>query len=258
MAHAHNDKENRPPKRKKRNPYEVIDPWSSRPATVKKGSSNTRLDRTILGPISTTLAPNFGTFSTSTAQKPRPTGTWTPLRDIWMPYNNTAIPPSEEITGSASLPWTQELFIRYLAEQAMNVVRTEKKVRRNIQYKDLANAVTRIDNLEFLSDVIPKTTTFREFKEKKTKTVKPKTALSTSQTTLDHSRSLPTRPADVINPTEAQPVDDSFEAEESHQEYGREATQAQTLQSHGEVVFEHYEPKGGQQQHYDSEDVEMG
>lgn len=33
----------------------------------------------------------------------------------------------------------------------------------------LATAVSRIDNLEFLSDVIPKTTTYRQFKEKREK-----------------------------------------------------------------------------------------
>ena len=32
-----------------------------------------------------------------------------------------------------------------------------------------ATAVSRIDNLEFLSDVIPKTTTYRQFKEKRAK-----------------------------------------------------------------------------------------
>lgn len=31
------------------------------------------------------------------------------------------------------------MFIRYLAEQAMNVVKSERKPRRNIQYKDLGN-----------------------------------------------------------------------------------------------------------------------
>lgn len=29
------------------------------------------------------------------------------------------------------------MFIRYLAEQALNVVKSERKPRRNIQYKDL-------------------------------------------------------------------------------------------------------------------------
>ena len=33
--------------------------------------------------------------------------------------------------------WPQEMFIRYLSEQALNVVKSEKKPRRNIQYKDM-------------------------------------------------------------------------------------------------------------------------
>lgn len=110
-----------------------------------------------------------------------------------MPYNNTAIPPPDEITGTSSLPLARvkkiiatdedlvqcsnsaafaisvatEIFIRYLTEQAHNVVKAERKPRRNVQYKDLANAVARIDNLDFLADVIPKTTTYKQFKEKR-------------------------------------------------------------------------------------------
>ncbi|CRG90630.1 hypothetical protein PISL3812_07674 [Talaromyces islandicus] len=60
-----------------------------------------------------------------------------------------------------------ELFIQYIAEQGYNVVKSERKPRKTIQYKDLATAVSRIDNLEFLADVIPKTTTYRQFKEKR-------------------------------------------------------------------------------------------
>ncbi|EED22121.1 histone-like transcription factor, putative [Talaromyces stipitatus ATCC 10500] len=60
-----------------------------------------------------------------------------------------------------------ELFIQYLAEQGYNVVKSERKPRKMIQYKDLATAVSRIDNLEFLADVIPKTTTYRQYKEKR-------------------------------------------------------------------------------------------
>lgn len=40
------------------------------------------------------------------------------------------------------------------------MTKVEKKPRKNIQYKDLANAVARIDNLEFLADVIPRTVPF--------------------------------------------------------------------------------------------------
>ncbi|KAI1910337.1 hypothetical protein LOZ12_004686 [Ophidiomyces ophidiicola] len=109
-----------------------------------------------------------------------------------MPYNTNAIPPPEEATGQSTLPLTRikkiirldediaqcsnnaaflvsvatEMFIQYLTEQSYNVVKSERKPRRNIQYRDLATAVARIDNLEFLSDVIPKTTTYKQFKEK--------------------------------------------------------------------------------------------
>ncbi|EHA27850.1 transcriptional regulator family: Histone-like TF [Aspergillus niger] len=66
-----------------------------------------------------------------------------------------------------------ELFIQYLTEQGHNVVKSERKPRKLIQYKDLATAVSRIDNLEFLSDVIPKTTTYKQFKEKRAKEKEP-------------------------------------------------------------------------------------
>ena len=57
-----------------------------------------------------------------------------------------------------------------------------------------ANAVARIDNLEFLSDVIPRTTTFREYKERKARLVEP---LPNGQTTLGQPRNLPRRPAGI-------------------------------------------------------------
>lgn len=33
------------------------------------------------------------------------------------------------------------MFIQYLAEQALNVVKSERKPRRNIQYKDLGTGI---------------------------------------------------------------------------------------------------------------------
>ncbi|KAK8219395.1 hypothetical protein M8818_001130 [Zalaria obscura] len=112
-----------------------------------------------------------------------------------MPYNNTPIAPSAEITGTVSLPLARvkkiihadedisncsnnaafvitvaaEMFLQYLVEQTHNVVKSERKPRRNIQYKDVANAVARIDNLEFLTDVVPRTVTYKAHKEKKAK-----------------------------------------------------------------------------------------
>ncbi|EHK98585.1 putative transcription factor C16C4.22 [Glarea lozoyensis 74030] len=88
-----------------------------------------------------------------------------------MPYNNTAIPPQREPTGTTQLPRKRigfplvsrvkkmimldaeiqlcamnaaftiavatEMFIQYLAEQGHTVVKSERKPRRNIQYRDL-------------------------------------------------------------------------------------------------------------------------
>ncbi|EEY14818.1 predicted protein [Verticillium alfalfae VaMs.102] len=93
-----------------------------------------------------------------------------------MPYNTTAIPPRKEVTGQPALPHprrcgdstrpaanrAQEMFIQHLANEAHNQAKLDRKPRRNVQYKDLANAVAHNDNLEFLEDVIPKTTRTRD------------------------------------------------------------------------------------------------
>ncbi|KAK4986178.1 hypothetical protein LTR50_005470 [Elasticomyces elasticus] len=131
-----------------------------------------------------------------------------------MPYNNTPIAPSKEVTGTVSLPLARvkkiisadddvqncsnnaafvitvaaEMFVQYMVERTHDVVRTEKKPRRNIQYKDVANAVARVENLEFLTDVVPKTTTFKTFKEDQARKAaasanKPR-PLSNGQTTI--------------------------------------------------------------------------
>ncbi|PGH05572.1 DNA-directed RNA polymerase I subunit RPA43 [Blastomyces parvus] len=131
-----------------------------------------------------------------------------------MPSNTSANPPPEEATGHAALPLTRikkiihldediaqcsnnaafviavatEMFIRYLAEQGHNVVKSERKPRRTIQYKDLATAVSRIDNLEFLADVIPKTTTYKQFKEKRAKETANGAGVSKGQRTLNGTR----------------------------------------------------------------------
>ncbi|KAL2133316.1 hypothetical protein VTI74DRAFT_2546 [Chaetomium olivicolor] len=109
-----------------------------------------------------------------------------------MPYNTTAIPPRKEVTGQTQLPLTRvkkiiaadqdiavcsnnaafvitlatEMFVQYLTEKAQDMTKLERKVRRNLQYKDFANAVTHHDNLEFLEDMIPKTTSYKEVKAK--------------------------------------------------------------------------------------------
>ncbi|EAW12926.1 histone-fold domain-containing protein [Aspergillus clavatus NRRL 1] len=118
---------------------------------------------------------------------------------------------ADEITGQSALPITRikkiiqldedivqcsgnatfvitmatEMFIQYLAQQGHNVVKSERKPRKIIQYKDLATAVSRIDNLEFLADVIPKTTTYKQFKEKKAKEASKDAPFEKGQRTLN-------------------------------------------------------------------------
>ena len=48
-----------------------------------------------------------------------------------------------------------------------------------------ATAVSHIDNLEFLSDVIPKTTTYKQFKEKKAKEASKHNEMEKGQRTLN-------------------------------------------------------------------------
>lgn len=107
-----------------------------------------------------------------------------------MPYNTTAIPPRKEPTGQAQLPLSRikriiaqdpdiaicsnnaafvitlaaEMFIQHLAEESHTQAKVDTKPRRNIQYKDVANAVVRQDNLEFLEDVVPKTVPYKVLK----------------------------------------------------------------------------------------------
>lgn len=107
-----------------------------------------------------------------------------------MPYNTTAIPPRKEVTGQAQLPLSRvkkiiaqdqdinicsnnaafvitlatEMFIQHLAGEGLNMAKLERKPRRNIQYKDLANAVSHQDNLQFLEDIIPKTVSYKQIK----------------------------------------------------------------------------------------------
>ena len=69
--------------------------------------------------------------------------------------------------GAFLIAQATELFIAHLASSAHTVVRSERKLRKVIQYKDLAAAVARNENLEFLSDVVPQTVPFKEAKAMK-------------------------------------------------------------------------------------------
>lgn len=96
-----------------------------------------------------------------------------------------------------------EMFLQHLVEQSHNVVKSERKPRRNIQYRDVgkfrqsrtplsladrhvANAVARVENLEFLTDVVPKTQTYKQAKQKQAKEPAAKANGATNgQKTLD-------------------------------------------------------------------------
>lgn len=55
------------------------------------------------------------------------------------------------------------MFIQYLASEGLTMAKLGKP-RRNIQYKDLAAAVSHQDNLEFLEDIVPKTAPYKQIK----------------------------------------------------------------------------------------------
>ena len=100
------------------------------------------------------------------------------------------------------------MFLQHLVEQAYNVVKSERKPRRNVQYRDVgestpstrtlpvakgltclvycaANAVARVENLEFLTDVVPKTVPYKQVKQKQTKESAQGNGVSVGQGTLD-------------------------------------------------------------------------
>lgn len=166
------------------------------------------------------------------------------------------------------------MFIRYLAEQALNVVKSEKKPRRNIQYKDLgmtiaeissknvltrlseANAVARIDNLEFLSDVIPRTTTFKEYKEKKARAARIDEPLQNGQTTLDGMRLLPQRPAERVG-THENAIDDGSLSDTTVDDHDANDSPVETTTTNGTKILERHKPNGRAQHDDEPEDVEM-
>lgn len=55
----------------------------------------------------------------------------------------------------------------------------------------IASAVSHTDNLEFLSDVIPKTTTYKQFKEKKAKEATKNGEMEKGQRTLNGTKAAP-------------------------------------------------------------------
>lgn len=122
-----------------------------------------------------------------------------------------------------------------------------------------ANAVTRIDNLEFLSDVVPKTMTYREFKQQKAaRQARKQEMLQNGQTTLDKSSTVTKRP------NEATAVEDGSGEEQGHpletqvNGYAQPDSHLSSPQTNGnsDTVFRHYQPNG-ETHPEESQDVDM-
>ncbi|TID27804.1 Eukaryotic translation initiation factor 2 subunit gamma [Venturia nashicola] len=142
-----------------------------------------------------------------------------------MPYNNTPIEPPKEYSGAVSLPLARvkkivhaddeiqncsnnaafvitiatEMFIQHLVEKTHEIIKAEKRPRRNVQYADVANTVARLDQLEFLSDVVPRTTTYSKYQAQH----KRKAEAEAKAAAGDHTRS-PTQPSEITTPSIAQ------------------------------------------------------
>ena len=124
----------------------------------------------------------------------------------------------------------------------------------------IANAVARIDNLEFLADVVPKTVTYREFKQQKAaRAARKQEMLQSGQTTLDASRPAPKAPAEIVEVDDRNPDEQLAVAEtevNGHEPSNSHSASPQT-NGNGNIVFQHYQPNGDS--HADEpRDVEMG
>ena len=118
--------------------------------------------------------------------------------------------------------------------------------------------MARIDNLQFLEDVIPRTTTYREYKAKKAS--KAPTHLSqplqNGQTTLDGARSLPQRPVPMADAARTT-MDDGNMSDGTIDEPSVAQTQPVRVNGSAGLVFEHYEPNGTTRRD-ESGDIDMG
>jgi len=112
-----------------------------------------------------------------------------------------------------------------------------------------ADAVARVDNLQFLEDVIPRTTTYKQYRANRAKKA-PKAAqgaesLQNGQTTLDGSRSLPQRPVGTAEALE-DAMDNGNISDGTIDEPSAADTRLGPSRSNGTgaLLFEHYEPNG--------------
>lgn len=129
----------------------------------------------------------------------------------------------------------------------------------------VANAVARQDNLEFLSDLIPRTTTWRQYQETKARDEGGPVAsrrihpLPAGQTTIDGTQPLPRDASERVSAGEATADDDRTMSPEEHTSRAATAqssAEAPHTNGNGSLVFEHYDPTANGS-HEESDDVEM-
>ncbi|KAL7274697.1 hypothetical protein RUND412_002397 [Rhizina undulata] len=82
--------------------------------------------------------------------------------------------PDNEVTGCSKnavflVTVAVEMFVKYLAQQSLKMTYADRKQSKTMQYKDLASAVSLIDNFEFPSDVIPSTVLYEQIHDRKLK-----------------------------------------------------------------------------------------
>lgn len=119
----------------------------------------------------------------------------------------------------------------------------------------VANAVARIDNLEFLSDVIPRTQTYKQYKEKKAKEAVNGTSIEPGQTTLDNRRATVNETGELVGLVDGKEVNGDM-LDVSFTEAQERPKEARPAQTNGELIFKHYHGNGAGD-HKETEDVEM-
>lgn len=109
--------------------------------------------------------------------------------------------------------------------------------------------MARLDNLEFLSDIVPRTTTWREYQLKKARETgevvsRRERGLPVGQTTLDGTRPHPTSITDQVNPQDTAVDDDETVAEEEQTNGSATANPTNGTNGNATLRFMPYPPNG--------------
>ena len=115
--------------------------------------------------------------------------------------------------------------------------------------------MARIDNLEFLSDVIPRTQTYKQYKEKKAKEAANGLSIEPGQTTLDSRRAAVNGASDMTGLGDEKEVNGAV-ADVSVTEAQERPKETRPAQTNGELIFKHYHANGAGD-HQETDDIEM-